>query len=84
LAHDAAVVVAVEPQQGRCNVRLGLAHAIEERRERAYDRAVLPERCGEAVLETGADQPLMRCVHKSGQLQVEPGSHGYDERHPHS
>ena len=23
-------------------------------------------------------QPLMRCVHKSDQLQVEPGSHDYD------
>src|SRR5881275_3075412 len=28
-------------------------------------------------------QPLMRRVHKSDQLQVEPGSHDYDERHPH-
>src|SRR5438876_10205534 len=28
-------------------------------------------------------QPLMRCVHKSVQLQVEPASHDYDERHPH-
>ena len=28
-------------------------------------------------------QPLMRCVHKSDQLEVEPGSHDYDERHPH-
>src|SRR5438093_10488575 len=27
-------------------------------------------------------QPLMRCVHKSVQLQVEPASHDYDERHP--
>ncbi len=28
-------------------------------------------------------QRLMRCVHKSDQLEVEPGSHDYDERHPH-
>ena len=33
--------------------------------------------------ERGAGQPLMRCVHKSDQLKVEPGSHDYDERHPH-
>src|SRR5213592_1410224 len=31
--------------------------------------------------ERGAGQPLMRCVHKSDQLEVEPGSHDYDERH---
>ena len=40
--HDAAVVAAMELQQGCCNVRLGLTHAIDERRERAHDRAVVP------------------------------------------
>ncbi len=39
--HDAAIVVAMELQQGCCNVRIGLAHAIDERRERAHDRAVV-------------------------------------------
>jgi hypothetical protein len=34
--------------------------------------------------ERGADQPLMRSVHKSEQRQVEPVGHGYDERHLHS
>lgn len=51
--HDAAVVAAMELQQGCCNVHLGLADAIDERRERAHDRAVVLERCGEAALETG-------------------------------
>src|SRR5918995_4457413 len=35
--HDAAVVAAMKLQQGCCNVRLGLTHAIDERRERATD-----------------------------------------------
>src|SRR5436190_1745545 len=47
--------------------------------ECASERMNLAER----QRERGAGQPLMRCVHKSDQLQVEHGSHDYDERHPH-
>ena len=51
--HDAAILAAMKLQQRCCNVRLGLAHAIDERHEWAHDRAVILERCGEAALKTG-------------------------------
>ena len=70
--HDAAVVVAMELQQGRCNVRLGLAHAIEERSERAQDRAVVLERCGEAALETGVQLVTARGVEREARRPSAP------------
>jgi hypothetical protein len=54
----------MELQQGCCNVRLGLAQAIDERRERAHDRAVVLERCEEATLETGVQFVTPRGVER--------------------
>jgi hypothetical protein len=70
--HDAAVVAAMELQQGCCNVRLGLAHAIEERREWAHDRAVVLERCGQAALETGVQLVTARGVEREARRPSAP------------
>jgi hypothetical protein len=70
--HDAAVVAAMELQQGCCNVRLGLAHAIEERREWAHDRAVVLERCGQAALETGVQLVTARGVEREARRPGAP------------
>src|SRR5436309_16029724 len=70
--HDAAVVAAMELQQGCCNVRLGPAHAIDERRERAHDRAVVLERCGEAALETGVQLVTARGVEREARRPGAP------------
>ena len=62
-----------------------IGEAVEEEERARVDRAA-DERVNlaERQRERGAGQPLMRCVHKSDQLQVEPVGHGYNERHPHS
>ncbi len=69
---DATVVAAMELQQGCCNVCLGLAHAIEERRERAHDRAVVLEGCGEATLETGVQFVMARGVEREARRPGAP------------
>src|SRR5213078_2720829 len=70
--HDAAVVAAMELQQGCCNVRPGLAHAIEERREWAHDRAIVLERCGQAALETGVQLVTARGVEREARRPSAP------------
>ena len=70
--HDAAVVAAMELQQGCGNVRLGLAHAIDERRERAHDRAVVLEWGGEAALETGVQLVTARGVEREARRPGAP------------
>ena len=70
--HDAAIVAAMKLQQGCCNVRLGLAHAIDERRERAHDRAVVLERCGEAALKTGVQLVTARGVEREARRPGAP------------
>ena len=56
----------------------------EEERARADRAADERVNLAERQRERGAGQPLIRCVHKSDQLQVEPVGHGYNGRHPHS
>ena len=70
--HDAAVVAAMELQQRCCNVRLGLAYAIDECREWAHDRAVVLERCGEAALETGVQLVTARGVEREARRPGAP------------
>jgi len=62
-----------------------IGEAVEEEERARVDRAA-DERVNlaERQRERGAGQPLMRCIHKSDQLQVEPVGHGYNGRHPHS
>src|SRR5690349_17256113 len=64
--------------------REGLASVEEEQRARVDRAADEGVNLAERQRERGAGQPLMRCVHKSDQLQVEPVGHGYNGRHPHS
>ena len=61
-----------------------IGEAVEEEQRARVDRAA-DERVNlaERQRERGAGQPLIRCVHKSDQRQVEPVGHGYNERHPH-
>src|SRR5438874_13642089 len=59
-------------QQGCCNVRLGPSHAINERHERAHDRAVVLERCGEAALETGVQLVTARGVEREARRPGAP------------
>ncbi len=61
-----------------------IGEAVEEEDLARIDRAA-DERVNlaERQRERGAGQPLMRCIHKSDQLQVECVSHGCCERHPH-
>src|SRR5207249_11119544 len=63
---------AMKLQQGCRNVRLGLAHAIEKRRERPQDRAVVLERCGEAALETGVQFVTARGVEREARRPGAP------------
>ena len=62
-----------------------IGEAVEEEERARVDRAA-DERVNlaERQRERGAGQPLMRCIHKSDKLQVEPVGHGHNERHPHS
>ena len=54
-----------------------IGEAVEEEERARVDRAA-DERVNlaERQRERGAGQPLMRCIHKSDQLQVEPVGHG--------
>lgn len=61
-----------------------IGEAVEEEERARVDRAA-DERVNlaERQRERGAGQPLMQCVHKSDQRQVEPVGHGCHECHPH-
>jgi hypothetical protein len=54
-----------------------IGEAVEEEERARVDRPA-DERVNlaERQRERGAGQPLMRCVHKSDQLQVKPVGHG--------